>query len=363
MKILCVIDSLRPGGAQRQLVELAKGFKEKGHVVSFLTYHDLNFFKPQLDELNIPMQTILEHNYIKRLLKMRRAIRKLNPDAVLSFLEGSNFIATCSGLPTRKWRLIVGERSANPQILNSFKLRFFRLLHFFADVVVSNSQANMDIVRKVNPLLKTKKCKVIYNFTSMQIETEQNTNLKKKNKTIVTIAASYRKVKNLDGLIEAINLLEESYKNNLIINWFGAKDIESDYYHQALYKIEDYNLKEIINLYDTTDNIQQEYRKSDFVALLSHYEGFPNVICEAMTMSKPIIASKVSDIPIFVIENVNGYLCESNNTESITKSFIKAIDSNNIQRREMGLNNYKLALEKFDKNRIIDKYLELLQKR
>lgn len=33
MKILCVIDSLGSGGAQRQLVSLAKGFKEKGNEV------------------------------------------------------------------------------------------------------------------------------------------------------------------------------------------------------------------------------------------------------------------------------------------------------------------------------------------
>ena len=35
MKILCVINSLRPGGAQRQLVNLGIGFKEKGHEGGF----------------------------------------------------------------------------------------------------------------------------------------------------------------------------------------------------------------------------------------------------------------------------------------------------------------------------------------
>lgn len=39
MKILCVIDCLGSGGAQRQLVNLATAFKEKGHEVSFLVYH------------------------------------------------------------------------------------------------------------------------------------------------------------------------------------------------------------------------------------------------------------------------------------------------------------------------------------
>jgi len=38
MIILCVIDTLGSGGAQRQLVNIAIGFKERGHTVSFLVY-------------------------------------------------------------------------------------------------------------------------------------------------------------------------------------------------------------------------------------------------------------------------------------------------------------------------------------
>src|SRR5690606_7473545 len=119
MKILCVIDSLGSGGSQRQLVELAKGFKEKGHEVSFLTYHNINFFIPELDNHKITVNTIIEPNYIKRLLKIRKAIRNHQPEAVLSFLEAANFITTLSGVPYRKWKLVVGERSANPAILKS----------------------------------------------------------------------------------------------------------------------------------------------------------------------------------------------------------------------------------------------------
>src|SRR5664280_841694 len=106
MKILCVIDSLGSGGAQRQLVNLAIGFKERGHEVSFLVYHRLNFYKESLEENNIPVYEIIEPNYLKRLLKMQRFIRGGGYDAVLSFLEAANFICELAGLPWRKWKLI-----------------------------------------------------------------------------------------------------------------------------------------------------------------------------------------------------------------------------------------------------------------
>src|SRR5690625_1899614 len=102
MKVLCLIDSLGSGGAQRQLIELAKGFKEKGHEVSFLTYHEINFFKPELDKVDIQVHTILEPNYLKRTLKIRKYIRNGNFDAVLSFLEGASFMAEIAGFPYRR---------------------------------------------------------------------------------------------------------------------------------------------------------------------------------------------------------------------------------------------------------------------
>lgn len=161
MKILCVIDCLGSGGAQRQLIELAKGFKEKGDDISFLVYHKENFFQNFLEEAGIPIKEIIEPNYLRRLHKMRKFIRKGKFDIVLSFLEAANFICEISSLPTRTWKLIVGERSANPAILKSFKLRFYRWFHFLADYVVANSFENLKMVKKINPLLSTRKCKVI----------------------------------------------------------------------------------------------------------------------------------------------------------------------------------------------------------
>src|SRR5665648_449200 len=110
MNILCVIDSLNQGGAQRQLIGLALGFKEKGHDVSFLTYHDIPFFNHLLDNSGIKITCIVEPRYLIRILKMRVFIREGKYDAVLSFLEASGFICEIVGFPIRKWKIIVAAR-------------------------------------------------------------------------------------------------------------------------------------------------------------------------------------------------------------------------------------------------------------
>jgi len=359
MKILCIIDSLGSGGAQRQMVELAKGFKEKGHEVSFLTYHEINFFKPELDGREIVVSTIIEANYLKRILTVRKYIRVQKPDAVIAFLQGASFIATISGFPYRKWKLIVGERSANPNILSSKRLKLYRWFHLFSDYVVANSHANLSLVKKVNPFLKEKKLKVIYNMVNVS-NAQTVANSYTTIKTKITIAASYRPVKNLEGLIAALTTLTPDFLNRLEINWYGnIEDIE--YEKRMREMIVKNSLEDVINLNSAVKNIFQKYTDSDFVGLFSHYEGFPNTICEAMAMGKPVIVTNVSDIPLFVKDKINGFICNSKDNDSIQTALKKAILSSEVDRIAMGEENKRLSVENFSRDVILSNYLNLLE--
>jgi len=340
------------------MVELAKGFKEEGHEVTFLTYHNINFFKSELDKNDIIVTTILEANYLKRLYKVRKEIRIQRPDAVLSFLQAANLMATIAGFPYRRWKLIVGERSANPKIVTSIKLRFYRKLYFFADYVVGNSYENIKLVKQIIPCLRSEKLKVIYNIVN--IASTENQPLFENEKTKIVIAASYRAVKNLEGLITAVSMLSNQYKQQIEIDWYGEISMDKRYFDENQERIIKMNLQNTIRLNDKTDQIIQKYQTADFIGLFSHYEGFPNIICEAMAMSKPVIVSKVSDVPLFVKDSFNGFLCDSKNPESIKEAIIKAIKSSSEERRNMAVSNYFTARKVFNKDIIVAEYLKLL---
>ena len=164
--ILFFIDSLGSGGAQRQIVQLALGFKERNYKVSFLIYNKAasKFYYEYLRENEIWIDDIDEQNYFRRIIKVRRYIRAFKPDVLISFLEASCFMAELASIPFKKWKLIVGERSANPNIVKTPKLIFYRQFHFIADSVVANSIANLSLIRKISPLTKPSKYNVIYNL-------------------------------------------------------------------------------------------------------------------------------------------------------------------------------------------------------
>ena len=65
-KILCLIDCLSSGGAQRQLVGLAKLLAERGYEVEVLTYHDLPFYKSILEQYGIRNHNIYSSNNLQQ---------------------------------------------------------------------------------------------------------------------------------------------------------------------------------------------------------------------------------------------------------------------------------------------------------
>lgn len=363
MRILCVIDSLGPGGAQRQLVELALGFKEEGHTVSFLTYHQINFYTPTLQKNDIPITCICEKNYLKRLLKMRRFIRRGRYDSVLSFLEAANLICEIAGLPYRSWKLVVGERSADPAILKSTKLRIFRWLHVFADYVVANSYTNIKIVKSANPILSKSKCKVIYNIVNFDLwKPSLNYYPLKDGKLKLIVVASHRYLKNLNGLIEALALLSNEERSKISVDWYGDRITEPFFDNSiadAKQKITFHKLNKIITFYPATREIIQKVQEADTIGLFSFYEGLPNTICEGMACGKPIICSEISDMPELLSIDKN-LLCDPSDPQSIKNAIIYLIGLSKEQLINIGEGNEKICKEKFAKEIILSDYLKLL---
>jgi glycosyltransferase involved in cell wall biosynthesis len=365
MKILCVIDSLGPGGAQRQLVELALGFQERGNEVSFLTYHDLPFYNKKLENAGIQIHSINEPAYIKRIFKARRLIRKGNYDAVLSFLEGANCISEFAGIPFRSWKLVVGERNADPQITRSIKLIVYRWFHVFADFIVANSNANIQLVRTANPLLRSSKCKVIYNTVDTnRWKPLENFVFRKNSKITLVIAASHIYRKNLNGLIDALALMPENELAKINIEWYGDR-LSEPYYDPSLLeakeKIARLKLDGIITFHPATDQVIEFIQKADAIGLFSFIEGLPNIICEGMACAKPAICSTVSDVPFLLSHNEN-LLCNPNDPQSIKHALSYLINLNQAQLNQIGAENEKICKRLLEKEIIISEYLNLLKK-
>jgi len=363
MKILCIIDSLGSGGAQRQIVELAKGFKEKGHDVAFLTYHPQDFYLPVLKEFGISVLCVQEKSYINRFLKMRNHIRKGKYNVVLSFLTGANLINEMSALPYKKWKVIVGERNADPNILRSRKLKLLRWFHIFSNKIVSNSYENIQLVSKAAPFLPKSRYEVVYNLIDLdKWAPKEGFQFLNNDKIKIVVAASHIYRKNSIGLIEALNLLSESEKSRIQIDWYGdgiSPPFFDNSFMETKLKLEQYNLSNIIRFYPATPHIHDKIKEADVVGLFSFNEGLPNIVCEGMACGKLVIASNVSDIPLLIKNPQLRF--NPNDIASIcsTLRYVLTLKVDNFVLE--GGKNREFAVRHFNRDKIVDRYLKIFQ--
>lgn len=364
MKILCLVDHLGSGGAQRQMTILALLFKERGHAVEVLTYYSNDFFLPSLARAQIPVVCLNEERPIKRILKVRKILRNGDQDAVLSFLNTPNFIACLSAIGGRNWSLVVGERSAGIKSFTSLKGRFFKLFNYFADSIVCNSYNASNMWVTHFPYFQNK-ISILYNPIIIdEIVSTDSYQPKQDGRLHIIIAAGYRDEKNLVGVIEAVNLLEAEYKQKLMIEWYG--DINSSRgtapYDEARELIRQYGIEKEIVLNSVVEDIYKKMVQGDVVGLFSHYEGLPNAICEGMMLGKPLIMTRVSDFDKLV-DISNGFLCDADNPSSIADALSQSIDTPINRLIQMGENSKQKAKSMFNEESIVDAYLRIMHTR
>ena len=120
------------------------------------------------------------------------------------------------------------------------------------------------------------------------------------------------------------------------------------------------NIADYLTLHDPNQKIEEEYRKSDIFCLPSLYEGYPNVVAEAMSCGLPVICSNVYENPYIVEEGVNGFLFNPEDPSDIARA-IRQMTSLSIEEREqMGRRNRQLCLERNTEEAFLLAYEQLM---
>jgi glycosyltransferase involved in cell wall biosynthesis len=87
-------------------------------------------------------------------------------------------------------------------------------------------------------------------------------------------------------------------------------------------------------------------------------EGIPNTLIEAMALGKPVVASRVGDIPELVEDGERGFLFESNDLNGLVAQLKRLLDNKNLRNR-LGKNAAAYVKENFDLATQCQKYASL----
>lgn len=354
-KIICLIEDLCSGGAERQLTGLAVLLKEQGYNVEVWCYYPNDFYLKNLIDGGVVYRYLPEaQSKKKRISVITRELKKADPDTVIAFLDTACIVACIVKLLGAKFKLIVSERNTTQKLTMRERVKFF--FYRFADCVVPNSQTQTDFIAKHYPSLK-KKLKCITNF----VDTEKfvpNENKVTNDSVRILTAARVMPQKNVINYIKAIKcVVEKGY--NVTVDWYGAS-YNQTYMDLCKQTIADNNLNGIFNLHPASKNIIKEYQTSDVFCLPSLYEGYPNVVCEAMSCGLPILCSNVCDNSNIVIDGVNGFIFEPLSLNQMADKIIMFLILTKAEKEKMCAYSRDIVTNKCSKLEFVKKYEDII---
>ena len=355
-KILCIIESLGSGGAERQLTGLAVMLKEQGYEVEVCYYIKKEFYLPFLEENGVKGVLLNEAaNKYKRYFAIKRYIKEFKPDTVVSYSQSTSMITCLMKFLENKFKLIVSERNTTQKNTWREKIRFF--LYKWADVIVPNSNAQGRFIKENYPGLE-KKIQVITNFVDTDKFSPSNEEIPTHDTTNIICVGRLMPQKNIIRFIESISrIVNDGYK--IHIDWFG-QDLGDNYSEEVKLKNEENNLSSFFEFHPASSCIEKEYQKGDVFCLPSLYEGFPNVLCEAMSCGKPVLCSRVCDNPTIVSEGENGLMFNPLDVDDMAEVIEKYINLSEEKKKDMAIISRKIAVDMFSKKSFINKYISII---
>lgn len=384
MKIACLISSLRLGGAERQLVGLAKALKEAGNEVTVLTYRSGDFYAGELYDAGVSYKFVGDGKGDAAIVRaLVNYVNGMGTQVLVSFLTGANVKACkakdkCPGL-----RVIVSERNCNICLLPHDLWRF-HLYKDYASVVVCNSYSQKEFIDKNYRQIS---CKTVCIPNFVDFESFFPSVTKVNQVPVITVMARVCARKNTLGLILAAAKVKRTGRrlvadsSNTIcsrksiprlpaslqpvgsarftIKWYGVTK-ETPYVRLCRCLIKICGLQKRFLLLPASHDARQVYSEADFFCLPSFYEGTSNALAEALSCGLPAICSNVSDNHRYVSPGKNGFLFNPHKPSSIAKAITNLLELDFEAIPEMKAASLGIARESFEKERMVKGYLSLV---
>lgn len=355
-KILLFTENLGSGGAERQLVNLSVLLKERGYDVSVLTYYNNQFHESYLREHGVKyfLDTKIR-NKITGLLALYRFMKYHKPDVVISYLPSPN-IRMCLLRLFVKFKLVVSERSYTQSWRLYTRLKFN--LYQLADYIVPNSYSEGENILSHYPNL-SKKIKVIQNcIDTFRFSPDINKTFINKPIKILCVARLIPS-KNILTLLDALVVLRQK-GYDFVFKWVG-KQYMPEFYKEVTDKISALSLDANFYLINEVDNVETLYREADYFCLPTLLEGFPNSLCEAMSIGLPVSCSNVCGLSNLVKDHINGYTFNPYSVSDIVAALEKLLSLSYKEYSKISsLNRDKIKSECSEKA-FVDKYINVVE--
>ncbi|NOT51413.1 MAG: glycosyltransferase family 4 protein [Chitinophagaceae bacterium] len=348
--------------------DLVKAIAEK-YDVTVLTEVDDSFKNGDLEKLvhfvDVGKAVLNPATALKYYGRLKKALQKATPDVVLTFTIRpaiyGNLVTRSLKLPTISTITGTGplfdSRSISYTIARQLYKRVLKKTKFvfFPNYDDLNGFVERGYIKR-EQARRVPGSGINYEQFSPQPSTRANDG-----KFVFLYISRLIKDKGVMEYVEAASILKDHFPNAAfhIVGplWTGNKKsltVTAD-------ELNGWIEKKWIVYHDKQKDVRPFIANADCVVMPSYREGMNNVLLEAASMARPLIATDVTGCRDIVDNGVNGLLCKVKSGKDLAEKMKRMMSLSSGERETMGQKGREKMIKEFDKKIVIRSYLEAIE--
>jgi N-acetylgalactosamine-N,N'-diacetylbacillosaminyl-diphospho-undecaprenol 4-alpha-N-acetylgalactosaminyltransferase len=347
-KIILIVPSLIKGGVERVVSILSKELSRYYQVYVIIYHHPIEYeVEGELINLETPSGSFWKKikNTFNRILKLKRLIKKISPDFIVSFMGNLQPILTFQPV-------MVSIRS-NPDFFPLYEKLLLKTIYKLPNVkkIITCSSG---IEKKLNNNYHLKNTKNIYNPIDFKLISDKLLAQRPLEFDYILAVGRLHQQKGFDILIKSF--AKSSFKSLVKLVILGEGE-ERKNLEKLIIKLD---LKSQVLLLGKVDNTFIYMKYAKFFILSSRYEGFVNVLLEALACETPIITTACETGTSEIIENgENGLLVPVKDEDALKSAMEKLYYDQKLYEKLKA--NTRKSVEKFGVENIVKEWINLFE--
>ncbi|MDW6003092.1 glycosyltransferase [Vibrio mangrovi] len=332
MRIIFRISYMGFGGAEQVFLSVARTLMSDNEVLFVTDRRDGASYETLLKE-NIPVRSLDAKRTFLSLFSFKQVINDFEPDVILSAYPDTNAACLLSAFLARhKAKVVVSEHASiiehfrHKPALTRLKVRLIvQFLYRMADKVVAVSEG---VMRDIVPLVKrADKCCFIHNPVRFHHPAVGSGLQDGERKTILAVGRVTPQKDYMTLLGAVRELIEIQHRHDIQVMIVGGTHDSAEMSRLEGY-IEQHQLQPYITFVGFSDQVESYYARADLFVLSSAWEGFGNVIVEALAFGLPVVSTDCRSGPAEILQDGKfGRLVTVGDSAGLAESIIRELDT------------------------------------
>ena len=358
MKILFVITGLGVGGAERQVLDLAEGFFQRGHVVKIAYLIGPVYLQPKIAGIDVVSLGVTKtaNGFLQGIRTLIGLVRSFQPDVVHSHMVHANLLTRVARVFVEMPRLVCTAHSTNEG--GRLRMLAYRLTDRMADISTNVSQEAVRVFEEKGAVPKGRMIPVLNGIDINKFEFNGpvrncfRENMGVTEKRILIAVGRFFEAKDYPNLLRAFALVVK--QNSNVCLWIvGDGPLRSTMESVAC----ELNLSSHITFFGIRYDIPEIMNAADVFVLSSAWEGFGLVVAEAMATERIVVATDCGGVRELVGDC--GYIVPPRDFVQLSNALLSALAMPADKAAEMGLLARQRIVENFGLDAVIEQWLSI----